>query len=62
MPSSAQLELVANNLVAYVACYTQFSCKAELEPKNILYVWVGGWVGGADGEMKNKSKLSLYQI
>ena len=56
MPSSAQLKLAVNNLVArlliltQLACadttsYTQFSLKAKLQLKNKLLP-VGGWLGG----------------
>ena len=65
MPSSAQLKLAVNYLVArlliltQLACadityYTQFSLKAKLKLKNKL-LRVGGWVGGAAGEMENKA-------
>ena len=65
MPSSDQLKLAVNYLVArlliltQLACaditfYTQFSLKAKLQLKNKL-LRVGGWVGGAAGEMENKA-------
>ena len=67
MPSSAQLKLAVNYLVARllkltqlaradITYYTQFSLKAKLQLKNkLLRVggWVVGWVGGATGEMEN---------
>ena len=34
--------------------FTQFSLKAELQLKNKL-LRLGGWVGGAAGEMENKA-------
>ena len=55
--------LVASQLiltqVSYddTAYYTQFSCKAELQPKNKLLR-----VGGATGEMRNKAKFSLNRV
>ena len=40
---------------------TQFSCRDELQLRNKLSR-VGGWVGGAAGEMENKTKLSLNWV
>ena len=68
MPSSAQLELVVYYLgVSYViltqlahadtAYNTQFPCKAELHLEKLTPT--GWWLGGANGEIKNKAKLSL---
>ena len=76
MPSSAQLELAAYYLVASwlilthlayadTAYFTNFSCGAELQPRNKLsrvggWVggWVAGWLGGRLRKAGNKVELS----
>ena len=70
VPSSAQLKLAVNYLVArlliltQLACadttyYTQFSLKAKLQLKNKL-LRVGGWVGGWVGLLE-KWRIRLSQ-